>query len=371
MGIIWLVVFFLNLLFASGIMVTYLARNHKNKSLDNDGPNYNLKRALVILPIRGVDYRLEENLESLKKQTWKNYDVIAVVDSEDDSSVPFLKNAGIRYIHSSEKCDNCSGKVRAILSALRKFPSYDFYVIADSDIRVKREWLSLLLAQLNNYDVGVSTSFPVFYPVGGFWSRVKMFWGAVGQSMMESDLTKFVWGGSMAFRRDFIDEDLIRELSNSISDDVAVLRIVKNKGLKISYVPDAAPDIYSNEDFTRFMEWSNRQTSFSMYSTKKVFIFGIIYYGITIYLVISSILFSVLVNTIFLLFIFPFIFNSINSQRKLPVKVWYFFAITFILPFIYAWNLIQGLWRNEVTWRGRVYNLSKNYQPKPESTRRY
>ncbi|MEM0136535.1 MAG: glycosyltransferase family 2 protein, partial [Thermoplasmatales archaeon] len=200
MGITWLIVFLLNVLFASGIMVTYLARNNKNETSDNVGPDYSLKKALVILPIRGVDYGLEENLEALKKQMWKNYDIIAVIDSEDDLSVPFLKIEGIRYIYSSEKCDNCSGKVRAILSALRKFPDYDFYTIADSDIRVSREWLSLLLAQLNNSSVGVSTSFPVFYPAGGFWSKVKMFWGAVGQSMMESDLTKFVWGGSMAFR---------------------------------------------------------------------------------------------------------------------------------------------------------------------------
>ncbi|MEM0141087.1 MAG: glycosyltransferase family 2 protein [Thermoplasmatales archaeon] len=360
MEILWWVIFSLNVLFASGIMLTYLGRRTGNGPSEDHTFKGDKEKALVILPIKGVDYKLEENLRSLKDQEWQNYDIIAVVDSDKDEALPFLRREGINYMISGEVCVDCSGKVRAILSALTKHRNYDFYVVADSDIRVESNWLSKLLVQLHDPKIGVSTTFPLFYPEGGFWSKFKMFWGSVGQSMMESNLTKFVWGGSMAFRKDFVDERFIEQFSHSISDDIAVLRIAKSRGLEISYVPDARPKVHSKDDFRTFMEWSNRQTSFSIYSTRKVFVFGMIYYLVYIYLLLSSIVLAIYVNLIFIIFMFPFLFNSVNTQRKLPVKMWYFIIVTFILPFIYSWNLIQGMLRGSVSWRGSVYLLSRN-----------
>ncbi|MGC8617446.1 MAG: glycosyltransferase family 2 protein [Thermoplasmata archaeon] len=361
MGALWWAVFLLNFLFAAGVMLTYLGRRNRDVVDGNKDASSNATRkALVILPIKGVDYELEENLASLRAQEYGPYDIVAVVDSGADESVPFLKKHGIRYSVSSASCVKCSGKVRAIYSALIEFPDYDYYVVADSDIRVNSGWLKGLLLPLHDPAVGASTTFPVFYPDGGFWSKLKMFWGLVGQSMMESGLTRFVWGGSMAFRRDLLDDAALRSFSESVSDDIAVLKIVEDKGLRVSYVPGSKPEIHSNDNFETFVEWANRQTAFSVYYTNRTFIYGMIYYNATIYLVLSSVIFSIFVSPLFIIFLFPFVYNSINSQRKVPVKTWYFPSLTFILPFIYVWNLISGITRRRVTWRGTTYSLSKD-----------
>ena len=84
-----------------------------------------------------------------------------------------------------------------------------------------------------------------------------------------------------------------------------------------------------------------------------------VYYVATIYLILSSIILSIFVSILFLVFLFPFFYNSINSQMKVPVKTWYFLSLTFILPFVYVWNLISGFTRRSVTWRGNTYSLSK------------
>lgn len=361
MDALWWVVFFLNFLFSAGIMLTYLGRRNKDDVDGNNdiAPKIN-KRVLVILPVKGVDYEFEKNLVSLKEQEYSHYDIVAVVDSEKDDSVPHLRSQGIRFSIANAACAKCSGKVRAIYSALLEFPDYDYYVVADSDIRVSKRWLSDLLLPLGKPDVGAATTFPSFFPDGGYWSKLKMFWGLVGQSMMESSLTRFVWGGSMAFRKDLMDEASLRSFSESVSDDIAVLRVVKGRGLKVSYVPDSRPEIHSNDNFGTFVEWANRQTAFSIYSTNKTFIFGMVYYLATIYLILSSIILSISVSALFLVFLFPFIYNSINSQRKVPVKTWYFLSLTFILPFIYVWNLISGFTRRRVTWRGNTYSLTKD-----------
>ena len=98
----------------------------------------------------------------------------------------------------------------------------DAYVIADSDIFVKESWLSDLVAPLNNKNVGLSATFPYFSAKTGFWSRVKMIWGFVGQGMMESKTLRFGWGGSLAFRRDLLDEQDFDHLCGALSDDMAI-----------------------------------------------------------------------------------------------------------------------------------------------------
>ena len=361
MYLYWWVIFSLNILLSAGIMLTYLSRNdHKSDSLLSQPSAPPPSRVLIIVPTRGVDFELDKNLASLRDQDFSPFDLMAVVDSVDDQSVPYLKKEGIEYIEATADCTKCSGKVRAIYSAILRYPEYDSYVVADSDIRAERSWLANLLRPLSDRKVGVSTSFPVFYSVGGFWSKLKMFWGLVGQSMMESNLTKFVWGGSMAFRKELLDEESIKSFSQSISDDIAILRIAEAKGLEISYVPESRPKIYSVDDFRTFLEWSNRQTAFSIYSSNKTFLFGMVYYLVSIYLLLSAIVFSILVNDLFAVFLFVYFFNSFNSQRKVPVKVWYFLSLTFILPFVYVWNLMSGKFSKKVVWRGRVYSLLKS-----------
>jgi len=107
------------------------------------------------------------------------------------------------------KCSACSGKSRAIAYALRRFKDYEIYVIVDSDVMAKRDWLSKLIAPLSNQGIGISTTFPTFVPVDhSLWSYVKMVWGLVGKSLMSSRLTRFGWGGSLAFKRDIVDEKL-------------------------------------------------------------------------------------------------------------------------------------------------------------------
>ena len=361
MNLYWWGIFSLNLLLSAGIMLTYLSRrDSKSDTLSPKESDSTDKRVLVIIPAKGVDYEMDKNLASIRDQDFEKFDIISVVDSEEDQAVSFLKREGIKFIISTGDCAKCSGKVKAIYSALVTFLDYDYYVIADSDIRAQPDWLSGLIEPLIDTTIGVSTTFPVFFPEGGFWTKVKMFWGLVGQSMMESNLTKFVWGGSMAFRGTLLDKESLNFFSESVSDDIAILKISKEKGLKISYVPESRPRIYSNDDFPTFLEWSSRQTAFSIYSTNNTFRFGIIYYTVAAYLVLSSLVFAVLVNDIFLLFLLPYIVNSVNSQMKVPVKVWYFLSVTFILPYIYIWNLIVGMVRKKVHWRGSVYSLSKD-----------
>ncbi|MEM0158874.1 MAG: glycosyltransferase family 2 protein [Thermoplasmataceae archaeon] len=349
---VFLAYIFLLVLIFLGLLYVSLFRQKAETYTNN--PNF---RVLVILPCRGIDYGMEENFRSLTHQSYANFSVVGVVDSEDDPSADVLRKAGIKFIVSRASCTGCSGKVRAIVSAFEAFSDYDVYVIADSDILCNENWLLNLVRPLMDSRIGISTTFPYFKPIGGFWSTVKMTWGFVGLGMMESRLTRFGWGGSLAFRKELLDGRGMHFFRNFVSDDIALTKICKARKLGIAYVKEASPVIRSPENFSQFIEWANRQTALSIYATRNVFRYGVIYYGGTVLLLISSIWLSVTLNTAFLILLLPIFINAARTFLRSRDRRVRAFFISLVISFIYLFNLARARTRKKIIWRGREYTL--------------
>ena len=344
--------FIIMILFLFGLIVIAVSGRKDKDSTET----VNLK-ALVIVPCRGMDYSLEDNLRRLLRQDYRNFEIIAVVDSSDDPAVKYLKSTGMGYIISDFDCRNCSGKVKAISTAVQHFQDFDVYVIADSDITVEKTWLSRLMSPFAQQDVGISTTFPYFLPVGGFWSKVKLVWGFVGLGMMESKLTRFGWGGSLAFRKSIISGDNFKFFSEFVSDDIALTKLCKKEGKGIAYVANSRPIINSPDDFRTFMEWSNRQTSLSVYATRNVLYYGILIYSATLAIFILSIVLSVLLNPVFLIFLIPTAINAVKAMKRAGRNYPTTFLVSILLPFLYMYNLLHALKSKSINWRGREYSL--------------
>lgn len=324
-------------------------------------------RVLVMVPCRGVDYSLEENLRSITSQDYSAYDVLAIVDREDDSSVEVLDRLSVKKLISNYNCTACSGKTKALSTAISENPDYEAYVICDSDVRASSEWLKRLLAPLGDREIGLSTTFPFFKPVGGFWSKIKAVWGIVGQGLMESKLTRFGWGGSLAFRRDLIDEDSLRLFSESVSDDTALTAICKSKGLSIGYSRDAQPIIDSPDDFKTFFEWSNRQTALSISASRRVYQYGILIYASSILVFISAFFLTFFESAFFSILFAPMMLSEVNNLRRSRVFFPSMFLITLILPFLFLANLIIAGRMDKIVWRGRTYTLQKEKQAQQDA----
>ena len=315
--------------------------------------------ALVILPCRGLDLTLGGNIDSIKKQDYPNYSLIAVVDSMDDPSVSILKSRDVDFIFSDFNCSKCSGKVRAISSAITRFRDYDAYVLADSDITADPSWLKNLLNPLGDKKYGASTTFPYFNPLGGVWTRIKLVWGFVGLGMMESGITRFGWGGSLAFRRDIFHEGDFEFFSEFVSDDIAITKICKKNSLDIAYVPEAQPVINSSDDRQTFMEWANRQTALSISSSHSIFVYGILFYGLTVLLFVWTVVASVFISYFFLLLFIPTVANAVKSARRTRKGKVYSALVSVFIPFIYFTNLLMAHHMKKISWRGREYDLQK------------
>lgn len=320
-------------------------------------------KTLVMIPCKGSDLTLYENISSAKKQSYTDYDVVAIVDSESDEALKYIKKAQIKYT-ISDKTLGGSGKVKAIATALIKFKDYDAYVILDSDVYLQSEWLFELIKPLSDKKVGISTMYPFFKPTNNrFWSYMKMVWGFVGDSLLENEKRRFAWGGSLAFRKDLINKDSLKFFTNSkysVSDDISLTKIAKSKNLKIAYVKEPKPVVNCNETFGTFFEWANRQTALTVLGYRKNLYQGLIYYTSEVLLFIFGVLFSLFISPVFLIYFIHLLKSIIitlkRSKSKNPIII---IAVIFA-PFVYEINLIIASKMKSIQWRGKVYKLESD-----------
>ena len=329
--------------------------------LDKKGKTYRAKntgmRLLVIIPCKGKDLTLADNLLSVKRQDYRNYGVVAVVDSEDDEAVPEIRRAGIKWILASKRFERCSGKVAAISTVLQRFRNYDAYAIIDSDVCCKRNHIGELVAPLADKRVGISTAYPYFNPMGGFWSKVKMVWGFVGNGMMESRVTRFGWGGSIAFRKDLLSRPYSGIFAGAVSDDMALVHASTSKGLRIEYVNKGTVTVNVDDSFSGFLEWSNRQTALSILGSRKVLWMGLAFYGASCLLLLSGILLPVFASPIYAIFLVPFFIGLYKTYRRSRRKYLSIIPIYLVMNFIFLANLFAASRMRSIEWRGRRYAL--------------
>lgn len=319
-------------------------------------------RALVIIPIKGIDIEMRKNLEAAKRQDYDgDFDIVAVADEEKDYAVRIASAAGVKYIISNERCTRCSGKVRAIATALKKFRDYEVYIVLDSDVRVNSKWLSRLVAPLRSKKVGLSTTFPLFVPHrANFWSYAKMVWGLVGLGLMENKISRFGWGGSMAFKNSLVDKKFMELLTNSkysTSDDICVTKAVRARGMEIEYVKDATPIVPCDESASTFFEWANRQTAFTLLGYRKNLQMGLIFYSAEVLLFLSGIIMAVLIAPIFAVLLLHTASSIFKAYRRIGLRSWLVALLVLLMPFIYIRNLLHARNMDSVTWRGVRYNL--------------
>ena len=313
-------------------------------------------RILLMVPCKGRDINLVRNLRNATRQDYPNHRAVAIVESRRDPAFRAIKSSGIGYLIADFKCGNCSGKVRNLASAIRRFRGYDAYCILDSDVNANAGWLSSLAMAMDG-KTGIATAFPTFNPLGGFWSKAKHVWGFVGFGLMENPRTRFGWGGSLLFRRELLEDGGFEKFSESVSDDIALTRLCRARGLSIAYVPEAGPVVDCRETAASFIEWSNRQTAFSVLGNRRNLYLGLVYYSAHLLLLVSSIILSISHSGWLAMLLLPFALYVVKSYRISGRPDPLTAVICLLLVFVYPYNMASSAFTREIKWRGRSYQL--------------
>jgi cellulose synthase/poly-beta-1,6-N-acetylglucosamine synthase-like glycosyltransferase len=251
----------------AGVLHSLGYQRYLDRQLSRTPPAW-MPPASVIVPCKGSDFELKENMEAILDQEFEDYEVIFVTATEADPSLVTLRQASRKFPRRRVKFvvsgfSNRRGeKVHNLIQALgRVDPGSQVLVFADSDGRPHRRWLRDLLSPLRDPETGASTGYRWFFPgSGNLASLLRATWNGSVATLLGGHGRNFVWGGSMAIRRStFAAVDVLAYWEHSVSDDYSLTAAVNAAGLRIHYQPRCLVGTHGDCSWRELLEWSTRQ----------------------------------------------------------------------------------------------------------------
>jgi ceramide glucosyltransferase len=220
-----------------------------------------LPPATVIVPLKGEDEGLRENLASLASMDYPDYELIVVARAAGDIPEAVVPEKA-RVVLAGDADPATGEKVNNLLAAVDAArESSQIFAFADSDGRVQKGWLRALAVTLARDNVGAATGYRWHLPTPpDFWSLMRSVWNSVIGGGFGPGPNRFAWGGAMAIRRDVFRSARVASFwKGSISDDYALTAAVRNAGLQIAYAPGALVVSTDHVRAGEFFGWIRRQ----------------------------------------------------------------------------------------------------------------
>lgn len=224
-------------------------------------PEDRLPPATVIVPVKGDDEGLRENLAALADLDYPDYELIVVGRSARDIPEGVTPERS-RVILAGPGDPNTGEKINNLLAAVRaaRFES-EIFAFADSDGRVSPAWLRSLVAALETPHAGLATGYRWYVPrKADFWSLMRSIWNAAIAGTFQGGDNRFAWGGAMAIRRTDFERLRVEDYwLGALSDDYRMSEAVRAGGLQIAYAPGATVACADRTGRSAFLEWMTRQ----------------------------------------------------------------------------------------------------------------
>lgn len=336
----------------------------------------------VIVPARGLEQGLADNLRALVEQNYPRYELLFVFDRADDPAIKiaeaFNKNGFTRIVVAGPARES-GQKVHNLRVAVTEVdPESVGLVFADTDARPGKDWLRQLVAPLADETIGASTGYRWFLPVnGGLASRLRGVWNASVASALGSDRSKnFCWGGSTAIRRSTFERLGISEhWRGTVSDDFTISRVLRAAKLPIHFTPNCLVPSISDCDFKELLEFTTRQIKITRVYSAHLWLplllgsalFTLVFFGgilLLILQILSGVLPLLVLLLIFLLgatkaFVrwravrIPLAAYRSVMNRDLPAHL-FLWPVASVL---YLYNAIVAGFSQRINWRGITYDL--------------
>jgi len=205
-----------------------------------------LGRATIIAPCKGVEFGLQRNLRRLFEQDYPDFEILFVVESEDDPACPVIRrqieqhpNISARLLIAG-RATQSGQKVHNLLAAVRCLSSEtQLLAFVDSDARPRCDWLSRLIARLDRQDVGAVTGYRWFVPQSRSLANHLLYSiNALVASLYGPGGFYLIWGGTWAIRREVFQQlDIAGVWRGRLLDDLLAASVIKQAGLRVEFEP--------------------------------------------------------------------------------------------------------------------------------------
>jgi Glycosyltransferases, probably involved in cell wall biogenesis len=314
------------------------------------------RKITVVIPMRGLYPWTEENLKAITSQKVETeVEYLFVVDSPEDPAYSVAQKFGKVIISEGE------GKGVALATGLKSAEG-DCIVFADDDIRPGPRWLELMTTPLSAHHAVTTYR---WYLGRGLCHKVRLAISNMGFPAMLDKRSRFVWGGSTAFKKEFAEKvNLAERLPKYISDDYAVYSALKEIGGSIWFskgaiAPTPDPQCKLGEAF----HWGIRQILMVKWHAPAGWYVGLVIYTLGFFLSVALPVLGVLLQDPWMLA--GLLLHPINIAKDIirakgvrrhagiPIKTGEVVATWAIGNFILPLAVWTSIFVKCINWRGR------------------
>lgn len=199
----------------------------------------------ILKPLKGLDADLYENLSTFCRQDYPTFQIVFGVADADDPAVQVVRQ--LQAQHPSVRIDLVvDGRIYGTnykISNLHNMygaAKHDVIVIADSDIRVRSDYLRRLVTQLDDPAVGLVTTLYRAVNTGGLPTLVETLFINTDFAPMVLvarvvEKPSYAFGATMALRRSTLDAiGGFLPLANYLADDYYLGHRIAERGYRLA-----------------------------------------------------------------------------------------------------------------------------------------
>ncbi len=334
--------------------------------------------ATLIVPVKGVEHGLADNLRSLAGQDYPGYELLVCCSSPCDPALDVVRTAlGDRcgVVIADEPPLDTGEKIHNLMAAVEAAAARTAVLaFADSDGAVPADWLRKLIAPLRDETLGAATTYRWHFPEeGGFWPLLRSVWDSAVASNMDTRDQGFAWGGGTALRRGvFESAQVVRFWRGAVSDDYRLTDALHAAGLRVRFVPEAMVATTGQCTGGEFLAWCVRQLTITRVYRFRMWMSGcashILYCGAELLCLLQLLQGNLVGLGALLLIILPGMAKGamrgyacmlMFPQREawLERYGWAYFWMTPVATWVWLYGFVRSGLTRRIAWRGRVYDL--------------
>jgi ceramide glucosyltransferase len=374
----WLTFFWFSLTIIPPVLYAFLGaiRIHTAAQRDSDGTTGDFPGMDILVPIKGVLPDQEETLESMLRQDYPSYNVIFLIESEQDPAVLLVENLSNRFPNVRKVITGtagmCGQKNHNLVQGIKHLsPSAEVVVFCDSSNMVDTDWLRRFTEPLRTGAYEVVTTFRAFDP------RPLTMWG-ICQAIYAAFLLLLMankakpWGGATAIAVNTLYRlDVIGEWSRNVIDDLTLGNVLDKAGIPVFMEPRSLlrsplPD----QSLSGLIHFLDRQILFPKWTNPIIWFTTLLFHLSVTAVIVAAIMVAILFpfglispilgwsSYCFLILVFAaaMLFWRMNPFR-IPIWSWLISYLPFI--FVTAFVFMRSLFRNYIEWHGKRYYVGK------------
>lgn len=333
----------------------------------------------LIVPVKGSEAGLAENLRSLASQDHPRYELVIACADAADPALDVARGAlgpTCRVVVAGDPPPGTGEKVHNLIAAVGAVGrNAEVLAFADSDGRAQPDWLRKLTAPLLDRGLGASTGFRWHFPEdGGFWPLLRSVWDSSIVTTMDTDDKNFAWGGAMALRREtFESADVLGHWRGAVSDDYRLAQAVRAAGTGVRFVPEAMVETPGRCGGPEFLAWTVRQLTITRVYSFRRWAAGCVSHVVYCAAQVLCLAQVVLGNPFaglgaLLLIVLPGMASGgmrayacalVFPHREdwLGWNGWAYFWMTPLATWVWLYAFLRSGATRRIRWRGRIYEL--------------